>query len=451
MVITEKCSVDSVDNNKPSFESFAVALANDYETIYVVDCSDDSYIEYGMSGSEKNLTLISEGSDFYADSVADCLQNVYPDDQKMFIRNINKESFLSSLKNGKALSIEYRIVVDGKPVYHFYKAIRDNRFGSGHIIIGVRNIDDQMQKVNAIKAESNTFATIVRALASRYEVIYYVNLLTDEYVEYSASEKYAKLEVGTRGRDFFADTQRNMKRDIYTEDYPKMAEAMRKANLLKSLDENGKININYRLMLEERPQYVTLFAIRPKEDPDHIIVAVANIDAETRRELAFKEALGSAMDLANRDALTGVKNKHAYVQAEMEMDRLIKEGTSPDFAVVICDVNELKRVNDLRGHRAGDEYIRNACNIICCNFKHSPVFRIGGDEFAVLLKGRDFDDRDALMENLRLIMIKNKVKGLVTVAGGISGYERGRDIRVQDVFERADQAMYLNKQRLKSI
>jgi len=69
----------------------------------------------------------------------------------------------------------------------------------------------------------------------------------------------------------------------------------------------------------------------------------------------------------------------------------------------------------------------------------------------VLLKGRDFDDRDALMENLRLIMIKNKVKGLVTVAGGISGYERGRDIRVQDVFERADQAMYLNKQRLKSI
>jgi len=54
-----------------------------------------------------------------------------------------------------------------------------------------------------------------------------------------------------------------------------------------------------------------------------------------------------------------------------------------------------------------------------------------------------------LMEKLRLVVLRNKMKGLVTVAGGISGYQRGKDIKVQDVFERADHAMYLNKQRLK--
>ena len=451
MVISEKDPGEIIDNRKLSFESFAVALANDYETIYVVDCSDDSYVEYGTSGSEKQLTLKSEGRDFYADSVQDCCRNVYPDDQQLFLRHINKNSFLNSLRNGKAFSLQYRIVSDGKPVYHFYKAIKDERFGKGHIIVGVRDIDEQMQRYNAIKAESNTFATIVQALAVRYEVIYYVNIITDEYVEYSSSEKYSKLEVGTHGKDFFGDTQCNMRHDIYPEDYDRMAEAMKKENLLNSLENSEKIKLSYRLILEGRPQYVTLFALRSREDPDHVIIAVENIDAETRRELAIKEALGSAIDQANRDALTGVKNKHAYVQAEMEMDKLIKNGSSPDFAVVICDVNELKNVNDLHGHTAGDEYIRNACNIICCNFKHSPVFRIGGDEFAVLLKGRDFDDRDTLMEQLQLVMIRNKIKGLVTVAGGISGYERGKDIRVQDVFKRADKAMYLNKQRLKSI
>jgi GGDEF domain-containing protein len=89
--------------------------------------------------------------------------------------------------------------------------------------------------------------------------------------------------------------------------------------------------------------------------------------------------------------------------------------------------------------------------MICSNFKHSPVFRIGGDEFAVLLKGQDFDNRDSLMKKLWVMMIENKTSGLVTVAGGISRFKRGQDIRMQDVFERADQAMYVNKQQLKGI
>ena len=90
-----------------------------------------------------------------------------------------------------------------------------------------------------------------------------------------------------------------------------------------------------------------------------------------------------------------------------------------------------------------------ACNMICLIFKHSPVFRIGGDEFAVLLKGHDFECRDQLMTELDDTMTRNRAEGRVTVAFGISDFNRGVDMRMQDVFERADAKMYTYKRKFK--
>ena len=163
--------------------------------------------------------------------------------------------------------------------------------GSKNIVIGVQNVDDQVRREQVMAEESATFGEIIRALAMRYEVIYYVNTITDDFKEYTSSEKYAKLNIGDTGTDFFGETQRNLKRDIYPEDYPMMAESMTKTTLLKNISETGSTSLNYRLILDGRPQYVTLFAIRPKEDSEHIIIAVANVDAAKRRENAFREAL----------------------------------------------------------------------------------------------------------------------------------------------------------------
>jgi len=293
--------------------------------------------------------------------------------------------------------------------------------------------------------ENEAVGEIVMTMAQMYEVIYYVNIVTDEYREYSHSDKYTKLTISTTGTDFFGDTQHNMRSLICTEDHQMMEEAMKKENLLKSMEETGSITLNYRLMLDGKPTYVTLFALKPKEDSEHIIIAVANVDSAKRREMAYKQALGSAMDMANRDALTGVKNKHAYVQSEMEIDQLIAEDKCYDFAVLVADVNGLKQVNDTLGHHAGDEYIKAACKVICTTFKHSPVFRIGGDEFAVIMKGSDFEEREMLIEQLYEKMKANGSAGLVTAAAGKSEYVKGKDLRMQDVFERADNAMYEQK------
>ena len=83
--------------------------------------------------------------------------------------------------------------------------------------------------------------------------------------------------------------------------------------------------------------------------------------------------------------------------AEEVLDRQILEGNKPEFAITILDVNDLKQVNDTLGHQAGDKYLCEASKIICNIFAHSPVFRIGGDEFAVISQGSDYENIDELV------------------------------------------------------
>lgn len=427
----------------------AKALASRYEVIYYIDLKTNTYLEYCSSMEYAKLGVKTAGTDFFKAMVPDIRQFIHPDDAAWLIDALQKEKLLHTLEiSGGSVRYSYRQVLENG-FKHVTSLIVMPKDDPNHIVMAVLNIDAQIRREQEITRESETYAEIVRALAQRYEVIYYVNIETNEYREYSASEKYAKLKIGETGTDFFSDTERNMKRDIYPEDYQMLADAMTKEHLIESLRENGTMTLGYRLILDNTPQYVTLFAIRPKADSKHIIIAVVNVDAAKRRELAFKDALGTAMNMANRDALTGVKNKHAYTQTEREMNMLISSDSNPPFAIVVCDVNGLKEVNDTQGHNAGDAFIKSACYIICNTFKHSPVFRIGGDEFAILLKGIDYDCRQELMETLDSLVKENKQNKLVTVASGISEFDFGMDASVQQVFERADQAMYENKKQFK--
>ncbi len=154
---------------------------------------------------------------------------------------------------------------------------------------------------------------------------------------------------------------------------------------------------------------------------------------------------------ANRDPMTGVMSKHAWVAKEKEIDAEIREGERNEFAVVVCDVNGLKKINDTLGHKAGDEYIRKACALVCDVFQHSPVFRVGGDEFVALLTGRDYAVRHELMSALHERSAENIGRNEAVVSGGLADFEPDRDTILHQVFERADAEMYKEKKLLKSL
>ena len=179
------------------------------------------------------------------------------------------------------------------------------------------------------------------------------------------------------------------------------------------------------------------------------LIAVGKLKESFYRDAAaeYEKRLAQAQREANLDALTGVKNRHAYLEAEERLDRQIAEHRASEFAIVILDVNDLKKVNDTAGHKAGDQYLREACGIICRIFKRSPIYRIGGDEFASIVQGADYDCIEELLGKMKDHNTRAARTGGIVIACGMSKYER--DPSVALVFERADQRMYKNKSDLK--
>ncbi len=157
-------------------------------------------------------------------------------------------------------------------------------------------------------------------------------------------------------------------------------------------------------------------------------------------------------NLAFVDSLTSVKNKTAYDASVRSLDAQIQTGKA-QFTVVMSDLNYLKRINDSLGHRAGDNAIRSAAGILCRTFPLSTVFRIGGDEFVVILTGVEYERREELLAELRR---KQKVQEdtfenileRVSLSTGWADFDPARDRSYKSVFERADRAMYEEKHRI---
>lgn len=177
--------------------------------------------------------------------------------------------------------------------------------------------------------------------------------------------------------------------------------------------------------------------------------------AESFRQTAvhLQKYISYINELAYRDSLTGVKNKTAYSEIVEKMDEEIRL-KRPQFAVVVFDVNGLKRINDTLGHDFGDILIMNSSKLICKVFKRSPVYRIGGDEFVVLLENHDYDYYQELLEHFEIETNEfnrstlNELK--ISIARGIALYAEGTDLSFIDVFKRADNAMYCNKAEMKT-
>lgn len=96
----------------------------------------------------------------------------------------------------------------------------------------------------------------------------------------------------------------------------------------------------------------------------------------TNHTYMSKRSLESEMR-ANTDSMTGVRNKHAFFVREKEINETILAGNVRNFAIVVCDLNGLKKVNDTLGHKAGDEYIIASARMIGEIFQHSPIYRVG--------------------------------------------------------------------------
>ncbi len=163
--------------------------------------------------------------------------------------------------------------------------------------------------------------------------------------------------------------------------------------------------------------------------------------------------IGAISREAYKDSLTGIGNKTAYQKKADELNEDIARDEA-EFAIVMVDANNLKNINDSYGHAAGDEYIKGICYMVCQIYKHSPVFRVGGDEFVVTLTGEDYRNREYRYTQICAAFVgsyhqKDKEPWeCYSAAVGMADYMPG-DENVDSVFARADRDMYNAKQEFK--
>ena len=192
-----------------------------------------------------------------------------------------------------------------------------------------------------------------------------------------------------------------------------------------------------------------------------VIIALLTVIITQQRIIRAKKEVEEShhqVDALNKrvfvDALTSVRNKGGFNDYIQGLQERLDSKEPLVFAVIILDCDNLKNVNDRYGHDKGDAYIKKASELICRVFKRSPVFRIGGDEFAVVLENEDYQNRkeltelfDKKAEEIRA-STENKWEQ-VSVALGMAEYDPQSDTSVDDVIHRADKTMYEKKRTRK--
>ena len=165
-----------------------------------------------------------------------------------------------------------------------------------------------------------------------------------------------------------------------------------------------------------------------------------------RKEL--RDYIVKAHKMAYTDVLTGIGNRNAYFEVKEKLNKKIGKGDL-SFAVAIFDINGLKNANDDYGHETGDLMIVSAAEILKEFFKAGSLFRIGGDEFVLLVENVSEEQMKIIFDKISTevnakIISKNEVHIPLAISKGFSVYTP-EDTEVKAVVQRADAQMYQDK------
>ena len=299
--------------------------------------------------------------------------------------------------------------------------------------------------------DQTAFDQIANTLAEHYDSVFYVDVESGNYTVFVKTQMFEELNIPDEGEDFFAMVRANAHKYVHPDDLEQALSIHEKGKILDYLKKNGSYSLSCRLDIDGNIVHIRHVDILCK-DKKHVLFCMENIDEEVKEKEQQQKNLQIVERMIKRDELTGIKNNNAFMELGQSLDEKIRTA-DPDlrFGIIMCDVNDLKRYNDTRGHSFGDEFLRRACRMICENFARSQVYRIGGDEFVVYLTGEEYEIREELLENLRRESYANgRSRSGPVIATGISVYEPASDAKFSDVFKRADLDMYVNKKVLKS-
>ncbi|MBQ4379267.1 MAG: EAL domain-containing protein [Treponema sp.] len=192
-------------------------------------------------------------------------------------------SALEVAKDGKRMFVD-ETLPDGSIANYFIRKLAENPIkGKTALAVGVLSIRDA--------EKGATYENIAKALATDYFDLYYVNLETEEFTQYSSKLGEEMMTTERHSENFFELARNEALKYLYEEDQQMFVEAFTKENVLKELSENGTFAITYRLVSEDKtPFYVNMKVMRMQKESKYIIVAVGNVDAQMKQREALEQA-----------------------------------------------------------------------------------------------------------------------------------------------------------------
>jgi len=269
------------------------AFASEYESLYTINLESEKMIPYVKTNTGNIFEETVRNKDLYSKALEKYVESsVLAEDRKRVLD-------LASIRNVRArLSKQNNFEVDfknDKGRYYGMKFVRlsDERLSS--IVLGIAD-RDEITRSNLMNRE---FSEIANALSVEYEIIYYVNLKDESYDVFNKEDSYIKLKLAMSGKDFFHECLRDIKSIVYTQDIEKIVSVMNKEFLLSQLVGDKSYSIEYRLVVDGKPQYYRLKALWSKLAADHIIIAVANVNNEVLARQQRERDIERNFDIIN--------------------------------------------------------------------------------------------------------------------------------------------------------
>lgn len=162
-----------------------------------------------------------------------------------------------------------------------------------------------------------------------------------------------------------------------------------------------------------------------------------------RKATAYADKLNG---IATKDVLTGLTNRRYFLESA-ERDLLIARRSQSTLGVIMIDIDQFKKVNDVFGHAVGDAVLRRLSDVALRTLRKSDLIsRLGGEEFVVLLHGGDVSSATAVAEKLRTAIADKQFNDLppITISAGVAMLQP-QDETIDAVMQRADLALYQSK------
>ena len=200
-------------------------------------------------------------------------------------------------KEGKRLFVD-EILPDGSKAYYMLSKLAENPVDKKvAVVVAVLSISDASQ--------GETYENIARALAADYYNLFYVNLETDEFIEYTSNVGDEELSTERHGKDFFEASRRDALIHLHEGDQANFLLNFTKENIIKSIEEQGTFVLTYRLIRYGMPCYVSLKAMRMHQNKNYIIIGVSNVDQQMRQKMQLEQAKQDQLVYSRIMALSG--------------------------------------------------------------------------------------------------------------------------------------------------